>query len=253
MSSVAEGPVRTFQAFRIEREGDLAVIWFDLPGEKVNKFSSSVMVEFAEVVGEMERASDIRRIVLASAKPSVFIAGADITEFSKATSAEQAKEYVRLGQLTFHRWSRLPQVTVAAINGACLGGGCEIAISCDWRVMSSDPKARIGLPEVNLGIFPAWGGVTKLPRLVGLPAALDIILNGKQLEGRRARRVGLVDEVVDPGILLDVAKQFAGRGKRQGETKTKFYIDGNPAMRKFIFSKARKTVLAKTQDTTRRR
>ncbi len=112
--------------------------------------------------------------------------------------------------------------------------------------MSTDPKARIGLPEVNLGIFPAWGGVTKLPRLVGLPAALDIILNGKQLEGKRARRVGLVDEVVDPGILLDIAKQFAGRGKRQGGTKTKFYIEGNPAMRKFIFSKARKTVLSKT-------
>ncbi len=127
MSSVAEGPVRTFQAFRIEREGDLVVIWFDLPGEKVNKFSSSVMLEFAELVGEMERASDIRRIVLASAKPSVFIAGADVTEFSEATSAEQAKDYVRLGQLTFQRWSKLPQVTVAAINGACLGGGCELA------------------------------------------------------------------------------------------------------------------------------
>ncbi len=244
--SSAEAPVRTANAFRIDRDGDLAVIWFDLPGEKVNKFSSAIMLEFADVVSEMERTGEIRRIVLASAKPSVFIAGADITEFTKATSAEQAKEYVRLGQQTFSRWSKLPQVTVAAINGACLGGGCEIAISCDWRVMSSDPKARIGLPEVSLGIFPAWGGVTRLPRLVGLPAALDIILNGKQLEGKRAKRTGLVDEVVDPGILLDVARQFAGRGKRQGSTKTRFYIEGNPAMRKFIFNKARKTVLSKT-------
>ncbi len=217
MNSVAEGPVRTFQAFRIEREGDLAVIWFDLPGEKVNKFSSSVMVEFAEVVGEMERALSPQNCP-ASAKPSVFIAGADTTEFSRATSAEQAKEYVRLGQLTFHRWSRLPQVTVAAINGACLGGGCEIAISCDWRVMSSDPKARIGLPEVNLGIFPAWGGVTKLPRLVGLPAALDIILNGKQLEGRRARRVGLVDEVVAPAS-SSTSRSSSPAGGSQGETR----------------------------------
>lgn len=248
MSTVAGPPVdaTTASAFRIERDGDLAIIWFDLPGEKVNKFSSIVMMEFADVVSEMERSRDIGRIILASGKPGIFIAGADVSEFTKATSPEEAKQYIRLGQQTFHRFSKLPQVTVAAINGACLGGGCEISISCDWRVMSSDPKARIGLPEVNLGIFPAWGGVTKLPRLVGLPSALDIILNGKQLEGKRAKRLGLVDEVVDPGILLDVAKKFSTRGKRSGGTKTKFYIDGNPAMRKFIFSKARKSVLSKT-------
>src|SRR5512140_226212 len=100
MSGVLEAPTgtATAKAFRIERDGDLAVIWFDLPGEKVNKFSSSVMIEFADVVSEMERSKDIRRIVLASGKPAIFIAGADVSEFSKATSPEQAKEYVRLGQ-----------------------------------------------------------------------------------------------------------------------------------------------------------
>ena len=106
---------------------------------------------------------------------------------AKATTPEQAREYTRFGQQTFHRFSKLPQVKVAAINGACLGGGCEIAISCDWRVMSDSPKATIGLPETKLGIFPAWGGTTKLPRLIGLPAALDIILKGSSLDGRRAR------------------------------------------------------------------
>ncbi|HEX3580284.1 MAG TPA: 3-hydroxyacyl-CoA dehydrogenase NAD-binding domain-containing protein, partial [Thermoanaerobaculia bacterium] len=131
--------------------------------------------------------------------------------------------------------------------GACLGGGCELALSCDWRVMSDDPKARIGLPEVNLGIFPAWGGATKLSRLIGLPNALDIILNGKQLDGKRAKRVGLVDEVVERGVLLDVAKKFAARGKRRGGVRTKFYIEGNPAMRAFIFRKARRAVLEKTK------
>src|SRR5207237_5267777 len=210
------------RAFRIERDGDLAVVWFDLPGEKVNKFSSSVMMEFASIVDEMERASDVKRIILASGKPSIFIAGADIAEFSKATSPEQAKEYLRFGQKTFHRFSKLPQVTVAAINGACLGGGCEIAISCDWRVISDSPKATIGLPETKLGIFPAWGGTTKLPRLIGLPAALDIILKGKSLDGRRAKKVGLVDEVVAGAILLEVAKQFTKRGKRTDATRTKF-------------------------------
>jgi 3-hydroxyacyl-CoA dehydrogenase / enoyl-CoA hydratase / 3-hydroxybutyryl-CoA epimerase len=236
----------TSSAFRIERDGDLAVLWFDLPGEKVNKFSSSVMQEFAAIVDDFEKSRDVAKIVIASGKPSIFIAGADVSEFTKATTVEMAKEYTRFGQQTFHRFSKLPQVKVAAINGAALGGGCELALSCDWRVMSDDPKARIGLPEVNLGIFPAWGGVTKLPRLVGLPAALDMILNGKQLDGRRAKKIGLVDEVVERGILLDVAKRFAQRGKRKGGTRTKFLVDGNPAMRKIIFGKARKAVLAKT-------
>lgn len=234
-------------AFTIEREGGLAILWFDLPGEKVNKFSSTVMAEFATVVDELERSTDIQQVIVASRKPGIFIAGADVSEFTKATSPEQAKEYTSFGQQALHRFSKLPQVKVAAINGACLGGGCELALSCDWRVMSDDPKARIGLPEVNLGIFPAWGGATKLSRLIGLPNALDIILNGKQLDAKRAKRVGLVDEVVERGVLLDVAKKFAARGKRRGGVRTKFYIEGNPAMRAFIFRKARRAVLDKTK------
>ena len=139
----AEARRSTENAFRIEREGDLAVVWFDLPGEKVNKFSSTVMMEFARIVDDLERAKDIRRIVIASGKPSIFIAGADISEFTKASTIELAREYTRFGQQTFHRFSKLPQVKVAAINGACLGGGCELALSCDWRVMSDSPKATI--------------------------------------------------------------------------------------------------------------
>ncbi|MFZ2492809.1 MAG: 3-hydroxyacyl-CoA dehydrogenase NAD-binding domain-containing protein, partial [Thermoanaerobaculia bacterium] len=235
-------------AFRLERNGELAILWFDLPGEKVNKFSSSVMKEFATVVEELERSPDIRRLIVASGKPGIFIAGADVSEFTKVTSAEEARDYTRFGQQTFHRFSKLPQVTVAAINGACLGGGCELAISCDWRVMSDAPKAQIGLPEVKLGIYPAWGGTTKLPRLIGLPAALDIVLNGKTVDGKRARKMGLVDEVVDPGILLDVAKQLAARGKRGKDSgRTKLLVEGNPLARKVIFGKARKAVLNQTR------
>jgi 3-hydroxyacyl-CoA dehydrogenase/enoyl-CoA hydratase/3-hydroxybutyryl-CoA epimerase len=244
--TAAAAPMSSPRAFNVEQEGDLAVVWFDLPGEKINKFSSAVMLEFSALVDQLATSSDIRKIVFASRKPGIFIAGADVSEFTKATGPEQAREYVQLGQQTFQKLARLPQVTVAAIDGACLGGGCEMAISCDWRVMSDSPKAQIGLPEVKLGIFPAWGGVTKLPRLIGLPAALDIILNGKALEGKRAKKAGLVDEVVEAGILLDVAKQFAQRGKRKGGRRTKFYIEGNPLARRVIFGKARKAVLAQT-------
>jgi len=250
MSTVMAEPepasARAASAFRIERDSDLAIVWFDLPGEKVNKFSSSVIAEFARVVDELEQSADIKRIVLASGKPSIFIAGADISEFTKASGAEQAAEYTRFGQQTFHRFSKLPAVKVAAINGACLGGGCEIALSCDWRVMSDSPRASIGLPEVKLGIFPAWGGTTKLPRLIGLPAALDIILNGKTVDGKRAKRMGLVDEVVPGAILLDIAKDFTNRGRRRGSAFTKFYIEGNPIARNVIFGKARKAVLKQT-------
>jgi 3-hydroxyacyl-CoA dehydrogenase/enoyl-CoA hydratase/3-hydroxybutyryl-CoA epimerase len=246
-SSIAEAPPSASRgAFRVERDGDLAILWFDTPGEKVNKFSSDVMQEFSSLMDRMAQATDIARIIIASGKPSIFIAGADVSEFTKATTTEQAREYVRFGQEAFQKLQRLPQVTVAAINGACLGGGCELALSCDYRVMSDDSRARIGLPEVNLGIFPAWGGTTKLPRLIGLPAALDMILNGKQVEGKRAKRMGLVDDVTERGILLEVARKFAARGKRKGGTRTKFYIEGNPLARKFIFGKARKAVLEKT-------
>lgn len=247
MTATLEAPPRAASAFRVQRDGDLAVIWFDLLGEKVNKFSTTVMMEFAAIVDQMEKAADIKRIIVASGKPSIFVAGADVTEFTKATTVEQAKEYTRFGQQVFHRFSKLPQVTVAAINGAALGGGCELAISCHWRVMSDSPKAQIGLPEVKLGIFPAWGGTTKLPRLIGLPAALDIILNGKTVDGKRAKRMGLVDEVVPAGILLQVARELSKRGKRRGGGRMKFYIEGNPLARSVIFSKARKAVLQQTR------
>jgi 3-hydroxyacyl-CoA dehydrogenase / enoyl-CoA hydratase / 3-hydroxybutyryl-CoA epimerase len=246
MTSVAEAPVSSASAFSIEREGDLAILWFDLPGEKVNKMSSATLRELAAVLDRVAT-SDAKQLIIASRKRGIFIAGADIQEFTTVTGAEGARAYVTLGQQVFTKLQNLQQTTVAAIDGVCLGGGCELALSCDWRVMSDSPRAQIGLPEVKLGIFPAWGGTSKLPRLIGLPAALDIILNGKALDGKRAKRAGLVDEVVESGIVLQVAKKFADRGKRKGGTRTKFYVEGNPIARNVIFGKARKAVLQQTK------
>src|SRR5436190_22036254 len=148
------------RAFTIERDHYLPIVWFGLPGEKVNKFSSTVGLEFSALIDELAAATDIKKIIFASRQPGIFIAGADVSEFTKATNVEEAREYVGFGQQMFQKLARLPQTTVAAIDGACLGGGCEMAISCDWRVITDSPKAQIGLPEVKLGIFPAWGGVT---------------------------------------------------------------------------------------------
>jgi 3-hydroxyacyl-CoA dehydrogenase/enoyl-CoA hydratase/3-hydroxybutyryl-CoA epimerase len=246
MTSAAAAPVAASSAFTIEREGDLAIVWFDLPGEKVNKLSSPVLRELSAVIDEIA-ASSMKAVIFASRKRGVFIAGADVIEFTTVSGPDAAKKYVLLGQEVFTKITRLKQTTVAAIDGACVGGGCELALSCDWRVMSDSPKAQIGLPEVKLGIFPAWGGTSKLPRLIGLPAALDMILTGKTLEGKRAKKAGLVDEVVESGILMQVARKFAERGKRKGGRRTKFYIEGNPIARSVIFSKARKGVLAQTK------
>ncbi len=246
MTSAAPAPVSSASAFSIERDGDLAILWFDLPGEKVNKMSSATLLELSSVLDAVA-ASDAKKLIIASRKRGIFIAGADIQEFTTVTGVEGAKQYVTLGQQVFTKLAKLKQTTVAAIDGVCLGGGCELALSCDWRVMSDSPKAQIGLPEVKLGIFPAWGGTSKLPRLIGLPAALDIILNGRALDGKRAKRAGLVDEVVESGIVLQVAKKFADRGKRRGGTRTRFYLEGNPIARNVVFSKARKAVLEQTK------
>jgi len=245
--SVTEAP--TTSAFRLEPEGDTAVVWFDLPGEKVNKFSSAILDQLDAILAELEGMREVRVVVIASAKPGIFIAGADLEEFGSISTGEEAARFVRHGQKVFTRLSKIPQVTVAAIDGVCLGGGTELALNCDYRLMSDSPKSQIGLPETKLGIFPAWTGTTRLPRIIGIPAALDLILTGKTLDAKRAKRTGIVDDVVAPAILLDAARQFGRKmGRKRGleSSRTKFYIEGNPLSRKVIFTKARSTVREKT-------
>jgi 3-hydroxyacyl-CoA dehydrogenase/enoyl-CoA hydratase/3-hydroxybutyryl-CoA epimerase len=204
-------------AFALEvQEDGLAVLTFDLPGEKVNKFSTAVVAELADVLVRLSREGRIRGLLVRSGKPDIFIAGADVKEFLTVVP-EQVREGVTRVQSLFEQLANLPYPTVAAINGACLGGGTELALACDYRVMSDSKKSQIGLPEVRLGIFPAWGGCTRLPRVVGLPAALDLILTGKTLDARRAKRIGLVDEAVPAALFDDWSKLFA-RSKLGGRT-----------------------------------
>ncbi|MEX0879304.1 MAG: 3-hydroxyacyl-CoA dehydrogenase NAD-binding domain-containing protein [Thermoanaerobaculia bacterium] len=241
-------------AFDLEVEEDgLAILTFDLPGEKVNKFSTAVVAELADVLVRLSREARIRGLLIRSGKPDIFIAGADVKEFLTVLP-EQVREGVTRVQSLFEQLANLPYSTVAAINGACLGGGTELALACDYRLMSDSKKAQIGLPEVRLGIFPAWGGCTRLPRVVGLPAALDLILTGRSLDARRARKIGLVDEAVPAVILDDWSKRFA-RSKLGGRKPARRRHPGSifgrileaaPPGRQFIFSKARKTVLEQT-------
>jgi 3-hydroxyacyl-CoA dehydrogenase / enoyl-CoA hydratase / 3-hydroxybutyryl-CoA epimerase len=242
-------------AFQLAIDEDgLAVVTFDLPGEKVNKFSRAVLTELDGLVSRLAAEPRIRALLIESGKPDVFIAGADVKEFVTARP-EEAEASVRPVQALFERVARLPFPTVAAIDGVCLGGGTEFALACDYRLMSDSKKARIGLPEVRLGIFPAWGGSTRLPRLVGLQAALDLILTGKTLDARRAKRIGLVDEAVPAPIFRDWARRFAREkalagkppaGRRSPPTLLERALEGTPFGRRLVFAKAREKVLAET-------
>jgi 3-hydroxyacyl-CoA dehydrogenase / enoyl-CoA hydratase / 3-hydroxybutyryl-CoA epimerase len=172
----------------------IAFFTFDRPGSAANIFDQATFEQLNSLLDQVENDSSVRGLVMVSAKPKIFIAGADLTGFSKNPSPEDLAKTIDLGQRTFDRIANLKFPTVAAIHGVALGGGLEIALACDYRIASLDSATKVGLPETTLGIIPAWGGCTRLPRLVGLPAALEVILSGKQIPARQAQKLGLVDD-----------------------------------------------------------
>jgi len=231
----------------------LAVLTYDSPGEKVNTISRAAVAELGDLLVRLSREPRIRGLLIRSGKPDVFIAGADVREFLDV-KPEDVRDGVTRVQSLFEQLAHLPYPTVAAIHGACLGGGTELALACDYRLLSDAKKTQIGLPEVRLGIFPAWGGCTRLPRTVGLAPALDLILTGKSLDARRAKKIGLADEAVPEAIFEAWTRDFA-RAKL-GAPKPRTYrgrqsfaeraLEKTPPGRSLIFAKARKTVLEQT-------
>ncbi|MFQ5877421.1 MAG: 3-hydroxyacyl-CoA dehydrogenase NAD-binding domain-containing protein [Acidobacteriota bacterium] len=208
-----EGPGVLFET----RRDGLAFLIFDRPGAKVNTIDAPIVAVLEILLDRAAHDKDVRGMVVTSAKPGSFIAGADVREIQALGSAQQAESASRKGQRLFDSIERLPFPVVAAISGTCLGGGTELALACHFRVAADDPRTEIGLPEVRLGILPAWGGTQRLPRRVGLSAALDMILTGKTLDARRALRAGLVDAVAPPEYLLEAAERMvreAADGKR---------------------------------------
>ena len=186
------------------------VVTIDLPGEKVNTLGRGVINEFEALLTRFEKEeAQARALVLSSGKPDNFIAGADIKDFGDIRSALEGETLSRGAQQVLSRLERLPFPVVAAIHGACLGGGLETALACRYRVASDDPRTSLGLPEVQLGLIPGAGGTQRLPRLVGLRSSLDWILTGRALKPASARKAGLVDDLVAPEILLATATQAA--------------------------------------------
>ena len=193
------------------RPDGVLVLSFDREGESVNTFGQGVLVELSSLL-ERIVLEPPKAMVLRSAKEKGFIAGADIREFQEFDAKGTIGDSIRRGQNLFQRIAELPFPTVAAIHGFCMGGGTEISLACRYRVASNDPSTKIGLPEVMLGIFPGWGGSARLPRLVGAPAAMDMMLTGRSLSASAARAIGLVDKVVDPAGLIEAAVALALKG-----------------------------------------
>ncbi|WP_251864210.1 3-hydroxyacyl-CoA dehydrogenase NAD-binding domain-containing protein [Achromobacter sp. Marseille-Q4962] len=204
---------QTWAHWRLSRDADgLAWLVFDRADAAVNALSARAMEEFSEALDALE-ASPPRGLVIRSGKTGGFIVGADVNEFAALDTPEQARALVARGWNLFNRLAAVRYPTLALIEGHCLGGGLELALACRYRLVADSPGVSLALPEVMLGIFPGWGGMLRLPRLIGAPAALDMMLTGRGADARRAAALGLADARVPPRLLEAAARQTVLSGK----------------------------------------
>ena len=239
----------------VASEGSVAIITYDRPNAPVNVLSSAVGAAFAELFTFIEHNTSYVAAVLASGKPDTWIAGADIDELAALKTPLAGEELSRGAHVVMHQIERMHKPVVAAIHGAALGGGLETALACRHRIVTDHRKTVLALPEVQLGLIPGAGGTQRLPQLVGLQAALDMMLTGRNIRAKKALQMGLVHEVVHPAILRRVAVDRAlslARGeklplKERAHGAARFLLEENPLGRAVVFRKARETVLEKTK------
>jgi 3-hydroxyacyl-CoA dehydrogenase / enoyl-CoA hydratase / 3-hydroxybutyryl-CoA epimerase len=260
------------EPLRYEVRDGVAVLTLDLPDEPVNTLSPATALLFDRALSRALEDTGVTAVVFTSGKPEGFVAGADVRWLGSLRTKEDGERASREGQEGFARLAAYPKPVVAAIHGACLGGGLEWALACTYRLCSDAQKTQLGLPEVQLGLVPGAGGTQRLPRLIGIGQALDLILTGKSVRAAKAKKLGLVDEVVPAPILLDVALQraraladkslkmdrtrhsapvqgLAGTLGALGrkETWTELALEDNPLGRAFLFDQARKQLRKKTR------
>ncbi len=239
------------------RSDGVAVITYDVPGAPVNTLKASFSEEFAEVLERLESDTSIKAAVIVSGKPDTFVAGADIDMLREVKTASDAERLSRLAQEGFRRLEGLKKPVVAAIHGAALGGGFELALACHGRVLSDDNKTTLAFPEVQLGLLPGSNGLQRLARIVGLQAVLDFGLTGKSIRASKARKLGVADDVVPRPILLQVAAEKAlalasgDKGKKKKahvdvQALTALALEKNPLGRKVLFKQARSMALKKS-------
>jgi len=230
-------------------QNNIGYVEFDLADSKVNLLSAVVIKELDKVLDDVRSKTGVDAIAFISKKDNVFIAGADISEIEKITDPKDGREKAKAGQDVFNKIEDLKVPTVAVIDGVALGGGCELALACNYRLATFNEKVRIGLPEVNLGFVPGFGGTYRLPRLVGLAESLKMILSGKPVDSAKAFRSGLVDRVVPSVELEHFIKEFIediknkNIGKRKKKKGIPGFLDSSLIGQWIIFSQSRKNVL----------
>ena len=280
MAAMMAQELEAKQGFTYHVEDGVALLVLDLPGEPVNTLSPETGEVFASLLTRAEKDPAVKAVVFISGKKEGFVAGAKIDFLQTLKSASEATAASRQGQQGFDRLEAFSKPVVAAIHGACLGGGLEWALACDYRIATDSPKTTLGLPEVQLGLIPGAGGTQRLPALIGVQAALDLILTGKNVKPAKAKKLGLVDEVVPAPILRTLAvrrarelaedmlkmerrsrgqglKAVAQQGRRglgglllglaNKEMWAEVALEDNPVGRKILFDQARKQLRKKTR------
>jgi 3-hydroxyacyl-CoA dehydrogenase / enoyl-CoA hydratase / 3-hydroxybutyryl-CoA epimerase len=225
----------------------IATILIDQPGEKINVMNLAFVSDLEQAVDALP--SDLKGVIVASGKQGQFVAGADLKQLLQAETPEQPTELVRRLHRVLNRLERLPYPSVAAINGPALGGGLELALACDYRVAAETDAATLGQVEIQLGLLPAGGGAQRLPRLVGLTRALELILQAKKINPKRAKRLGVIDEVVHPAVLLPAARAWVKKGKRSGHprwSRLDQAAERWPLVRSFIYRQTERSIRKRT-------
>ena len=236
-------------AFTLQmRDDHVGVITIDVPDEKMNTLKAEFAAQIAAIIAQARKNPQLLGLVLISGKPDNFVAGADISMIDRCRNAHEAEALARQGQEVMAAIAALPFPVVAAIHGACLGGGLELALACNTRICSLDDKTRIGLPEVQLGLLPGSGGTQRLPRLIGVQKALPLILTGKNLRAKQAKKLGIVDDAVPQAILLDTAIAQVKKGKfRRAPLPLRDRLLQGPVARQALFALVRRETDRKTQ------
>lgn len=235
----------------ITRENAVAWLTLDQPGDKVNTLGKEMIAGFGRLLDEIEKDAGIKAVVLISGKEGNFIAGADIKMFDTFSTPEEFQAFIKTGTDLLDRIERFGKPVIAAINGGCIGGGLEVVMACHYRIATDDPATKFAVPEVKLGLLPGAGGTQRLPRLVGVPTALDMMLTGKNVYPRQAKRMGLVQELTHRHGLRQAALYRAEKLMKEKPKAGKLTLAArlltNTAARNIAFSKARETVMRQTQ------
>ncbi len=236
----------------VRQENGIVHLVMDVVDDTMNTLKAEFAEQVADVLAEIKADAAITGVVLCSGKEDSFVAGADINMINDCKTKEEVVALTRQGQMIFSQLEQLNVPVVAAINGACLGGGLELAMACHARVCSDNPKTALGLPEVQLGLLPGGGGTQRLPKLVGVQKALDMMLTGKQLRAKQALKLGLVDDVVPNSILIATAEKMAlaGNFKKTEKFKSSLinkFLEGTSVGRGIVYKQATKSVLSKTK------